>query len=180
MLVLEVKATLLSLTSLRKAVLWCAPGKVAMVRQAAQTAPLGRAVRPLAAGLSSVVRHEHHAIACHGCPSCGGPLTVRRPRTRTAFRHWLSTRKAGVPRAATHELHCQRTAVAHPLALSGAQLRACPGTNRAVHATAGVLPESRITEQAATGAPAMHLKATTAAPNPSFKRTATGVPVSAA
>jgi hypothetical protein len=179
MLVFEVKAALLPLVLPGKAVLSCAPGTFAMVCQAGQTSPLGWVVRPLAAGSPLVACHEYHAIACQGCPSCGGPLTVRRPRTRTANPRLPLVRKACAPREATQELHCHRTAGARSLARR-TQLRVCRSTSRAVHGAAGVMIRSKITEKAAAYAPAMHLKTTPAAPNPSFKRTAPGVPVSAA
>ena len=179
-LVLELMAALLPLVLPGKAVLSCASGKFAMLRQAVQASPLSWAVRPLAPGSPLVACHEHRTVACHGCPSCGEQLTVRCPRMRTANRHLPLAQKVAAPRQARQELHCHRTAAARPLVWHGARLQARPSTGRAIHGAAGVPVRSRIAKHPIIGAPAMHFKATAAAPNPSFKRTATGVPASAA
>ena len=53
------------------------------------------AVRPLAAGAPLVPLDELRATACQGCPSCGGQLTARGPRTRTAEYCLVQARKVG-------------------------------------------------------------------------------------
>ena len=83
-----------------------------------------RAVRPLAAGAPLVSLDELHATACQGCPSCGGQLTVRGPRTRTAEDRLIRGRKIGASREASQDLRVPRSAVALSMALRS---RAAPG-----------------------------------------------------
>ena len=101
------------------------------------SAMLGWAVRSLAAGELLVAHPQHHAVACPGCPSAGGQLTIGRPRKETPeYDARCIRRDSGGSQMRKPSLAWRRFGLnSRPCASAQRQVWNCPDTGLAARAT---------------------------------------------